>query len=143
MASLASCSPTHMAPVTAMPSIWQRHRDLFRQLYVVERKTLRDIKKTMEEEHGFPQTPLSTYESKLRVELGLRKKLKAADWVAIKNYIESMGNTPCDVYFHGHLVPRAKAKKEIARNKTKLANRTSGKCCSTLFHYNLSFFFKC
>lgn len=61
----------------------------------------------------------STYETKLRDELGLRKKLKARDWIAVQQHITARGNRPSKVYFRGVAIPDIKVKKEVARNLRK------------------------
>lgn len=63
----------------------------------------------------------STYETKLRDELGLRKKMKARDWIAVHQQIIARGNRRSEVYFQGAAIPRMKVKKEIARNLMKQA----------------------
>jgi hypothetical protein len=37
--------------------VWERFKPIFTQLYAVEKKTLKDVKATMESHHGFPKTP--------------------------------------------------------------------------------------
>ncbi|KAI1865681.1 hypothetical protein JX265_008004 [Neoarthrinium moseri] len=99
-------------------SIWQQHRQLFRKLYLEDKKTLKRVKEIAERDYGFPQTPLSTYETKLRDELGLKKKLKAHEWAIISQYIEAKATQPGDVLrFNGVVLPWRKVKKEIARNR--------------------------
>ncbi|KAM0814014.1 hypothetical protein AB5N19_14016 [Seiridium cardinale] len=100
-------------------SIWQQNRELLDRLYQQERKTLREVKKTMEEQHGFPNFPLSTYETKLRDELGLKKKLKAKDWIAIHHELVKKGDRKCEVHLNGVAIPQWKVKKEIKRNLQK------------------------
>ncbi|KAI0550068.1 hypothetical protein F4679DRAFT_218655 [Xylaria curta] len=57
--------------------------------FVPERaETLKNVKEAMEGEHGFPTTPLSTCESRLRG-LGLRK-IKKKDWDPVyQDYMSS------------------------------------------------------
>ncbi|KAI1849668.1 hypothetical protein JX266_004617 [Neoarthrinium moseri] len=99
-------------------SIWQQHRQLFRKLYLEDKQTLKRVKEIAERDYGFPQTPLSTYETKLRDELGLKKKLKAHEWAVISQYIEAKATQPGDVLrFNGVVLPWRKVKKEIARNR--------------------------
>jgi hypothetical protein len=41
----------------AADNIWTAHQDTLRRLYLVERKTLKQVKQVMESQHGFPKTP--------------------------------------------------------------------------------------
>lgn len=66
---------------------------------------------------------LSTYESKFRNELGLKKKLKWFDWIAIHNHISHLGNPKVEVLLDGNLIPPKKVKKEINRNLKKREGR--------------------
>lgn len=62
---------------------------------------------------------LSTYESKLR-ELGIRKKLKRADWTAVYEQLQSRGTRPSAVYLDGVRIPSTSARKEIRRSGAKV-----------------------
>ncbi|KAK9771920.1 hypothetical protein SCAR479_11401 [Seiridium cardinale] len=112
-------------------SIWQQNRELLDRLYQQERKTLREVKKTMEEQHGFPNFPLSTYETKLRDELGLKKKLKAKDWIAIHHELVKKGDRKCEVHLNGVAIPQWKVKKEIKRNLQKFGPQGNSKLSDT------------
>jgi hypothetical protein len=47
-----------MQPDAAMAEdLWIVHRDTLRQLYIVENKTLKEVKSTMESFNGFPKVP--------------------------------------------------------------------------------------
>ncbi|KAI1333039.1 hypothetical protein F5Y16DRAFT_354651 [Xylariaceae sp. FL0255] len=99
---------------SANGSLWQRNRTILQRLYQAERKTLKELKVIMENEYGFPTTPLSTYESKLR-ELGIRKKLKRRDWHAIYDQCQIRGSAPSGVYLDGVRISSTRAWKEIRR----------------------------
>jgi hypothetical protein len=43
----------HMDP--PVESIWQQHRETLSYLYERERKSLKEVMKIMETEHGFPE----------------------------------------------------------------------------------------
>ncbi|KAJ3571687.1 hypothetical protein NPX13_g5292 [Xylaria arbuscula] len=120
--SKLSCSaPAEMSSST-LPTrgrgedIWERHRPVLRQLYQVERKRLVDIKTIMERDYEFPTTPLSTYESKLRL-IGLRKKLKKTDWHAVYVEIQRRRDKASAVYLCGTKISSATAWKEIRRSR--------------------------
>ncbi|KAJ2986464.1 hypothetical protein NUW58_g5016 [Xylaria curta] len=95
--------------------IWRKNKTTLRRLFLNERRTLKDVKKAMESEHGFPVTPLSTYESKLR-DLGLRKKMKRTDWHPVYQHYVNSGNRHTVIYFNGTRIPWEKAWKEIRRS---------------------------
>lgn len=61
---------------------------------------------------------LSTWHENL-AKLGLRKKLKASDWLAIAAHLTGRENLVNQVYFNEVLIPEAKVKKEIKRNLNK------------------------
>jgi hypothetical protein len=67
---------------------------------------------------------LSTYESKFRNELGLKKKLKWFDWIAIHDHISHLGYPKVEVLLDGNLIPPKKVKKEINRNLKKREGRS-------------------
>ncbi|RWA07137.1 hypothetical protein EKO27_g7965 [Xylaria grammica] len=95
--------------------LWKENETTLRRLYLKEHRTLKDVKKVMESEHGFPKTPLSTYESKLR-DLGLRKKMKRKDWYPVYQHYVNSGNRHTAMYFNGTRIPWDKAWKEIRRS---------------------------
>ena len=70
---------------------------------------------------------MSTYETKLRDELKLRKKMKARDWIAVHRHITARGNRKSDVYFNGIAISPTKIRKEITRNlKGKVKSQIEG-----------------
>lgn len=77
----------------------------------------------MEAEYGFPIIPLSTYETKLRNVLGLRKKLKKADWTAIHQHYQDRGGKKTGIYLNGSKIPWEKAWKEIRRSGARSVTR--------------------
>ncbi|OTB12660.1 hypothetical protein K445DRAFT_180089 [Daldinia sp. EC12] len=100
--------------------IWEQHKSTFLRLYQTERKTLREVKEIMESEHGFPENSLLTYETKLRDELHLRKKLKKTDWVSVHHHRLKRGDKPTGVYLNGTEIPQHKVWKEIRRSGAQL-----------------------
>ncbi|KAI0423021.1 hypothetical protein F5X98DRAFT_369038 [Xylaria grammica] len=97
-------------------SVWAENAILIRQLYISERKTLKQVKEILESQHGFPTFPLSTYETKLRDKLRLRKKLKREDWPAVYQHVRDREGKETGVYINGTRVPWKKAWKEIRRS---------------------------
>ncbi|KAI0889164.1 uncharacterized protein GGS22DRAFT_153316 [Annulohypoxylon maeteangense] len=114
---------THPPFTDSSGEIWEQNESIIRQLYETERKTLKEVKQVMESEHGFPITPLSTYETKLRDRLGLRKKLKKADWVAVHHHYLSRDGKDTGIYLNGTRIPWKKAWKEIRRSGARSANK--------------------
>ncbi|KAI1427240.1 hypothetical protein F5Y12DRAFT_738004 [Xylaria sp. FL1777] len=102
-------------PVTG-DDVWTEHATLIRRLYISERKTLKQVKEILENQHGFPAFPLSTYETKLRDKLRLRKKLKKADWPAVYQHVRDRGSKETGIYVNGMRIPWKKAWKEIRRS---------------------------
>ncbi|KAI1470300.1 uncharacterized protein F4812DRAFT_416981 [Daldinia caldariorum] len=100
--------------------IWEQHKSTFQRLYQTERRTLEEVKRIMESQHGFPVNSLSTYEFKLRDELHLRKKLKKNDWVPIHHHLLKRGDKPTAVYLNGTKIPQHKVWKEIRRSGARL-----------------------
>ncbi|KAF7530931.1 hypothetical protein G7054_g9359 [Neopestalotiopsis clavispora] len=122
----SSAIPSVSPHVSGIPqqSIWEEHKSMFIQLYVKEKKTLREVKAIAEKDFAFPRAPLSTYESKFRNELGLKKKLKWFDWIAIHDHISHLGSPKVEVLLDGNIIPPKKLKKEINRNLKKRAGRS-------------------
>jgi hypothetical protein len=62
----------------------------------------------------------STYETKLRDHLGLRKNLKSSDWQAISHHLDKRkreGKEDSEVVYNGIPMPRKKVRKEVSRNQ--------------------------
>ncbi|KAL7627774.1 hypothetical protein AAE478_001969 [Parahypoxylon ruwenzoriense] len=97
--------------------MWERSKSTIRQLYENERKTLREVKTIMEAQYGFPVTPY------LRDGLGLRKKLKKAEWSVVYHRYKNRKGKQTGVYLNGTQIPWKKAWKEIRRSG---ARSTSG-----------------
>ncbi|KAK2596293.1 hypothetical protein N8I77_013189 [Diaporthe amygdali] len=96
-------------PVRSADDVWHRHESQIKDLYQNQRKTLEEVKHLMEEK-GFPKKPLSTWESKLRETLRLRKRANAKDWPLI----------------YQHILPRLKhPKKKALKKKTRICLNNS------------------
>lgn len=65
---------------------------------------------------------LSTYETKIRDKLGLRKKLKKSDWPAVYQHVRNRGDKPTGIYVNGTRIPWKKAWKEIRRSGYRSAS---------------------
>ncbi|KAI0024473.1 hypothetical protein F4780DRAFT_603473 [Xylariomycetidae sp. FL0641] len=85
----------------------------------------------MEGKHGFPTTRTSTYETKIRDQLQIRKKLKKDDWPAIWQHRQSRGEKPTAIYLHGVKIPWEKAWKEIRRSGAHKATHGHPILCHT------------
>ncbi|KAI1802048.1 hypothetical protein F4811DRAFT_555240 [Daldinia bambusicola] len=96
--------------------MWEQHKPTFLRLYQTEWRTLEEVKKIMKSEHRFPVSSLSTYETKLRDELHLRKKLKKTDWVSVQYHRRKRGDKPTAVYLNGIEILQHKVWKEIRRS---------------------------
>lgn len=118
-----------------MADYWTENADVFRRLYQDERKTLEQVKAFAERELHPPenytlvqrlfrirpytdsQARLSTYETRLRDVLRLRKKLKQCDWYLIHHYALSRGygRREYDVLLNGTQIRPDRVWKEIRR----------------------------
>lgn len=111
---------SRVASATAGTDPWRHNERLIRKLYQDERKTLEQVKLIMETEYNFPQIPLSTWETKLRDVLGLRKKMKMKDWPIIYSHVrprlEQKKETA--IYLNGTRMEWKRAWKEMRRNRT-------------------------
>ncbi|KAI0865902.1 hypothetical protein F4860DRAFT_509784 [Xylaria cubensis] len=104
------------SPSTPERDVWTEKAAVIRQLYLSERKTLKQVKEILEREHEFPIFPLSTYETTLRDRLQLRKKLKRADWPIVYHHFRNRGGKETGLYLNGARIPWNKAWKEIRRS---------------------------
>ncbi|KAJ8125861.1 hypothetical protein O1611_g7777 [Lasiodiplodia mahajangana] len=98
--------------------VWRKNTPTLRRLYLEERRTLKAVKEAMENEHGFPATPLSTYEVKLR-DLGLRKKMKKKDWHTVHQHYVQSGGRHTAISLNGVRIPWKRAWKEIRRSGSR------------------------
>ncbi|KAK5632405.1 hypothetical protein RRF57_008119 [Xylaria bambusicola] len=114
--SLINMSNSDLQPTAAGDDVWTENANLIKQLYISERNSLKKVKEILESQHGFPPFPLSTYEIKLRDKLGLRKKLKKADWPAVYQRVRDRGDKETGIYINGTRIPWKKAWKEIRRS---------------------------
>ncbi|KUI55035.1 Ankyrin repeat and KH domain-containing protein 1 [Cytospora mali] len=115
--------------------IWRQNEAEIRELYQEKRETLKDVKRIMEAK-GFPKKPLSTWESKLRDELGLRKKARTNDWPLIYRHVlprlehpkRKKPKKPTGVYINNTIVEWDKAWKEMRRSGVLAKSPYQGQC---------------
>ncbi|KAK9426039.1 putative Clr5 domain-containing protein [Seiridium unicorne] len=105
----------HQPAAMASECVWQQHAALFRRLYLTENRTLKNVKEIAEEQFGFPENRLSTYETKLRDVLRLRKNLTPEGWIAIDQKIRTAQTRDWEVYINGRKASTRKVLKEIGR----------------------------
>ncbi|RDW72890.1 hypothetical protein BP6252_06797 [Coleophoma cylindrospora] len=75
----------------AASTLWIDHRNILEDLYIIQNKTLAEVKYNMENNHDFPDFPstrTSIYETRLRDQLGLVKNLKKSDWHSIDHNLK-------------------------------------------------------
>ncbi|KAI0407503.1 hypothetical protein F4802DRAFT_595317 [Xylaria palmicola] len=105
----------HQVP-TSEGDVWTEKAAVIRQLYLHERKTLKQVKAILESEHGFPVHSLSKYETNIRDKLRLRKKLKRRDWPTVYHHYRNRAGKETDIYLCDVKLPWEKAWKEIQRS---------------------------
>ncbi|KAI1386614.1 uncharacterized protein F4822DRAFT_444955 [Hypoxylon trugodes] len=108
--------PSVKRPHSDLDDRWKQNEAIIRQLYEAKRKTLKEVKQIMEDEYGFPVIPLSTYETKLRDVLRLRKRLKKEDWTPIYQSYLNRGEKDTGIYLNGNRIEWKKAWKEMRRS---------------------------
>ncbi|KAI3331504.1 ankyrin [Xylariaceae sp. AK1471] len=118
---------TTLAPVAGAAhkqpdfSLFDQYRSKFRQLYLEQNKSLAQVKREMETDHGFPKTDAKTYEYGL-LHLGFVKKLSIEKWVEVevraKERKEREGKET-DVFLSGVLQPWDKINRCISRHKRR------------------------
>ncbi|KAH9893048.1 ankyrin repeat-containing domain protein [Xylariomycetidae sp. FL2044] len=106
-------------------SIFSRHENILRELYIDQNKPLIVVKQLMENEYQFPKFTESTFEVALRERLGLRKNLTDSDWILIGHDLENrkrQGKKKSQVLFNNTVLDLKKVNKAIRRYKGKQAN---------------------
>ncbi|KAI0546754.1 hypothetical protein F4679DRAFT_405238 [Xylaria curta] len=112
-------------PPTRERNVWAEKAAVIRQLYLCERKTLKQVKEILERQHEFPIFPLSTYETTLRDKLRLRKKLKRTEWPAVYHHFRNRDGKETGLYLNGVRIPWNKAWKEIRRSGARSISNIS------------------
>ncbi|KAK8004543.1 hypothetical protein PG989_004262 [Apiospora arundinis] len=124
--------PTRYAPELQDLELWHQYEAQLREFYIEKNQTLKQVKTSMEEQHGWPvfnhsnnpqrsiwteKKRLVTYEVVLRDELKLVKNLTKDDWHAIQHHIvkRSRGAKQSDVYLNGQLVNKKRVTKAMSR----------------------------
>ncbi|KAK8092367.1 uncharacterized protein PG998_014852 [Apiospora kogelbergensis] len=104
-------------------SLWDDHKNVLRELYLTKKMNLKDVKKVMESDYGFPTTfTVSTYETTLRDHLGFRKNLKRSDWEAVAAHLEKRQGKESDVIFRGDRLDHKRVAKEVDRYRLKTSH---------------------
>ncbi|KAK7953540.1 hypothetical protein PG988_014234 [Apiospora saccharicola] len=107
-------------------SLWDAHKNVLKKLYLMDRLPLREVKKEMELNHGFP-SDFTMYETTLREHLKLRKNLKGSDWEPIATHLEKRlrQGKGSEVHFLGTRLTNKRVAKEVSRHRP--AVRDGGK----------------
>ncbi|KAK8091289.1 hypothetical protein PG994_000794 [Apiospora phragmitis] len=102
-------------------SLWDSHKDVLKELYLTQKKPLKDAKQVMESEHGF-NCDFTTYETTLRDHLGFRKNLKRSDWEAIGTHHEKRQGKESEITFLGDRLTQKRVAKEVDRYRPRMDN---------------------
>ncbi|KAK7967871.1 uncharacterized protein PG986_002148 [Apiospora aurea] len=116
-AAAAMAKPTRCAPELQDLDIWHQYESQLRDLYLVKNQTLKQVKRSMEEQHGWPVSKLTTYEVVLRDELRLVKNLTKDDWHAIHHHMEKRSRDfkRSEVVLYGQPIDQKRVTKAIRR----------------------------
>ncbi|KAK7935928.1 HET-domain-containing protein [Apiospora marii] len=114
--------PKRCAPELQDLAIWNRYEPQLRDLYLSKNQTLKQVKQSMEEQHGWPVFKLATYEVVLRDELRLVKYLRKDDCHAIQHHIEKrkLDSKRSEVVLHGRAVDQRRITKAIKRYRRSI-----------------------
>ncbi|KAK7981408.1 hypothetical protein PG988_003646 [Apiospora saccharicola] len=105
-------------------SLWDAHKDLLKDLYLTQKRSLKEVKQLMETEHGFPNNlTVSAYETTLRDHFGFRKNLKRLDWEAVDTHLEKREGKESEVAFLGDRLTSKRVAKETGRYCPKARKR--------------------
>ncbi|KAI1302467.1 ankyrin [Xylaria venustula] len=100
-------------------SLFEQHQSQLRQLFLVEDKSVKQVKFEMETKYGFPETEAKIYEYGLQ-HLGFKKKLSIEKWIEVdarvKKRKEREGKET-EVLLSGVLQPPDKIRRIISRHK--------------------------
>ncbi|KAK7977111.1 hypothetical protein PG988_004601 [Apiospora saccharicola] len=87
-------------------SLWDAHKDVLKELFMTQKKPLKEVKQLMESDYEFPH------------HLGFRKNLKQEDWVAIATHREKRQKRQgkeSEVVFLGDPLDKSRVAKEVGR----------------------------
>ncbi|KAK8127007.1 uncharacterized protein PG998_002766 [Apiospora kogelbergensis] len=93
-------------------SLWDSHKEVLKDLYLIQKKTLKEVKHVSE----------SAYETTLRDHLGFRKNLKGSDWKAIATHLDKRQGKESVVTFLGDTLAQKRVDKEVNRYRPKMSN---------------------
>ncbi|KAL1883318.1 hypothetical protein Daus18300_000376 [Diaporthe australafricana] len=104
---------------TFLESHWLQHKEVLHRLYIVENKTLNQVKQSMENAYSFPELRPYDYEVALRELLKLRKNLRKTDWYAIGAHISDrkIQGKESEVSWNNLTLSGRKVRKEVLRNR--------------------------
>ncbi|KAK8052430.1 ankyrin [Apiospora rasikravindrae] len=114
-------------------SLWDSHKDTFRQLFLDDGMSLAKVKAKMEVDFGFPVINIKTYEVVFREHFKFRKKLEAGQWLLVDRELDirKRQRLDCDVYLCGkRMDPRhvsrniRRERRESVQGKLKSTNTT-------------------
>ncbi|KAF7533593.1 hypothetical protein G7054_g6946 [Neopestalotiopsis clavispora] len=121
---MASAQPYHQYAHSQALSekdmaIFDQNRETIRRLFLLENRTLAQVKEALESDHGFPNFRMTDYETVLRKRFGFRKNLKKEDWLTIDHHREErlQKGKASDVYLDGLL--KEKSRVDIAIRRAK------------------------
>ncbi|KAF3015902.1 hypothetical protein E8E14_010410 [Neopestalotiopsis sp. 37M] len=100
-------------------TVWDQNRETIRRVFLLENRTLAQVKRILESEHGFPEFRLIDYEVVLREHFGFRKNLKKEDWLAIGYHREQrrQKGKASNVYLQGLLIEKPRVDRAIRRSR--------------------------
>ncbi|KAK8101823.1 ankyrin [Apiospora kogelbergensis] len=106
-------------------SLWDPHKDTFRQLFLADGLSLAAVKAKMESEYSFPTTNVKTYEWVLREHFKFRKKLEAGQWLLVDRELGRLKQHGLDgdVYVSGKLQDKKHVLKNIQRERRETTSR--------------------
>ncbi|KAJ3565798.1 hypothetical protein NPX13_g7365 [Xylaria arbuscula] len=81
-------------------NIWTQNALLIKQLYIIKDLPLREVRRILQKNHGFPAFSMKLYEKKIK-QLGLRKNLPKSDWAIVKAHLDARGDKASAVYVCG------------------------------------------
>ncbi|KAK8079464.1 hypothetical protein PG997_007282 [Apiospora hydei] len=106
-------------------TVWDANRDRIYEIYLVEKKGLRETKRLMEARHAFPEFDNNMWEHVLLRHFGFRKNLSKADWVPIGQSLAKrrrLGKNNHAIDLCGAKIPIRRVEKNVPRQVTLLAD---------------------
>lgn len=155
-------SPLHFSPLHRyiMEDLWEYHKDVMRQQFLTEDKTLREVMEFMNDTHNFharysPVRRLSKWPritdfagSKAQYERWFKKwkfhkNRKSRDWKSASRIIEKRkrDGKESDLYIDGVLISKKRICKETSRHNFQTIQERygEGSSCSSFLVYGLEY----